>query len=94
MIFPFIKVFRFQKPPISRPHCYFLFIFFRLKSSDSDPAVITKHQEQLEFEKKRFEDFEFQLMEGEAHTETEKEDILNEIRYLENEIQGTKNRFS
>ena len=75
------------------PHCYLLF-FFRLKSSDSDPAVITKHQEQLEFEKKRYEDFEFQLMEGEAHTETEKEDILNEIRYLENEIQGTKNRFS
>ena len=55
--------------------------------------MITKHQEQLEFEKKRFEDFEFQLMEGEAHTETEKEDILNEIRYLENEIQGTKNIF-
>ena len=66
----------------------FSLLFSRLRSSDSDPAVILKHQEQLEIEKKRYEDFEFQLMEGEAHTEAEKEDILNEIRYLENEIQG------
>ena len=68
-----------------------LLLLSRLKLSDSDPAVILKHQEQLEIEKKRYEDFEFQLMEGEAHTETEKEDILNEIRYLENEIQGKLN---
>ena len=89
MIFSFMRL-DFKNRP-SQGLIVIYFIFFRLKSSDSDPAVITKHQEQLEFEKKRYEDFEFQLMEGEAHTETEKEDILNEIRYLENEIQGTKN---
>ena len=35
-----------------------------MRSSDSDPKLICKHQEQLEHEKKTFEDLEFQLMEG------------------------------
>ena len=48
----------------------------------------------MDFEKKRYEDFEFQLMEGEAHTETEKEDILNEIRFLENEIKGHEEKLN
>ena len=42
----------------------------------------------------RYEDLEFQLMEGEAHTEAEKEEILQEIRFLESEIQKHEEKLN
>ena len=42
----------------------------------------------------KYEDLEFQLMEGEAHTESEKEDILHEIRFLENQIQEHEEKLN
>ena len=72
----------------------FAIFLYRLKASDSDPKLIQKHSEQLEVEKKAFEDLEFQLMEEEAHKEAETDEVSSEIRYLENEIQTHEDKLN
>ena len=72
----------------------FAIFLYRLKASDSDPKLIQKHNEQLEIEKKAFEDLEFQLMEEEAHKEAETDEVSSEIRYLENEIQTHEDKLN
>ena len=48
----------------------------------TDHEQVSKLREQLELERKSFEDMEFHQMEEAAHKETERDELLKEIRYL------------
>ena len=47
-----------------------------------DHEQVSKLREQLELERKSFEDMEFHQMEEAAHKETERDELLKEIRYI------------
>lgn len=47
-----------------------------------DHDQVSKLREQLELERKSFEDMEFHQMEEAAHKETERDELLKEIRYI------------
>ena len=51
-----------------------------LLNNYADHEQVSKLREQLELERKSFEDMEFHQMEEAAHKETERDELLKEIR--------------
>merc|ERR1711976_981514 len=58
-----------------------------------DLAQLTQIKEQLEVERKAFEDLEFHQMEEAAHKETERDELLKEITELEKQVDVHENQL-
>merc|ERR1711956_138514 len=59
-----------------------------------DLAKLTQIKEQLEVERKAFEDLEFHQMEEAAHKETERDELLKEIHELDKQVDGHEKQLT
>jgi len=68
-----------------------------LEESSNDQTTLSKLtqiKEQLELERKAFEDLEFHQMEEAAHKETERDELLKEIHELDKQVDGHEKQLT